>query len=140
MYVLVCAGLVFLMQLGFTLIECGGVRPKNTAHTLILNLFDSVVGLIGFWLVGYGLAYGNVKSFAGNDGRFFATSADHPSIFPDPYVHFVFQFSFCTTAATLVSGSLAERTKIPAYIGFTFIMSTFVYPIVVAWCWGNGWL
>lgn len=60
-WILTCTGMVFLMQAGFTLIECGGVRAKNTAYILILNLIDSVVGLIGFWLVGYGLAYGHPK-------------------------------------------------------------------------------
>ena len=103
-------------------------------------MFDGIAGFIIFWLIGYGLAFGNVNQFAGGDKRYFATSGHMDGYFADPFLHFVFQFSFCTTSATLVSGSLAERTKIPAYIGFTALMTGIIYPIVAAWCWGNGWL
>lgn len=139
-WILTCTGLVFFMQCGFTLIECGGVRSKNIAHTLILNLFDGITGFIVFWLVGYGLAFGNVKNFAGGDKRYFATSGNMDGYLSDPFLHFAFQFSFCSTSATLVSGSLTERAKVPAYIGFSALVSGIIYPIVAAWCWGNGWL
>ena len=129
------------MQLGFALLENGLVRPKNSKSILIKNVFDSCVCTITFWLVGFGWAFG-LKSeggFIGLDGRFFAASK-FDEMQENYYLMWVFQYSFATTAATIVSGSLAERTQLPAYLAFSALMSGLVYPIAVGWTWGGGWL
>lgn len=129
------------MQLGFALLENGLVRPKNSKSILIKNVFDSCVCTITFWLVGFGWAFG-LKSeggFIGLDGRFFAASK-FDEMEENYYLMWVFQYSFATTAATIVSGSLAERTQLPAYLAFSALMSGLVYPIAVGWTWGGGWL
>ena len=106
------------------------------------NLFDACAGCIGWWLVGYGFAYGNVMAngFIGGDGWFFAASGFEKQK-DDHYLNFIFQFSFAATAASIVAGSLAERTQLITYICFSFMMTSFIYPVVVAWVWAEGgWL
>ena len=111
---IVATAFILLMQLGFALVENGSVRSKNSKNILIKNLFDACAGALAFWLVGFGLAFGqtdedNQAGFAGNDKELFAASG-----FKDAddnyYVLWIFQFSFAATASTIVSGSLAERT------------------------------
>ena len=96
------------MQAGFGLLECGSIRAKNAKSILIKNLFDSVVGMVGFWLVGFAFAYGDVNEFIGYNKRYFATNG-FEDIEVDNYLLWIYQASFAATAATLVSGSLAER-------------------------------
>ena len=141
---IVATAFILLMQLGFALVENGSVRSKNSKNILIKNLFDACAGALAFWLVGFGLAFGqtdedNQAGFAGNDKELFAASG-----FKDAddnyYVLWIFQFSFAATASTIVSGSLAERTQLPSYMAFSALMTGIIYPIVVSWTWGSGWL
>jgi Amt family ammonium transporter len=101
--------MIFFMQCGFALLECGSVRQKNSTSILIKNLFDACVGCIGFWLVGYAFAFGDVKSFIGGSPDFFASSG-FEKMPEDHYLLWIFHFAFASTSATIVSGSLAERT------------------------------
>ena len=129
------------MQLGFALLENGMVRSKNSKNILIKNLFDVCVGAIAFWLIGFGFAFGHSEpgGFIGTEGGMFA-AADFAKLETNYYLLWIFQFSFAATSATIVSGSLAERTQLPAYLVFSTIMTGFIYPVVVGWCWGGGWL
>jgi Amt family ammonium transporter len=95
---------------------------------------------MAFWLVGFGFAFGDLgNNFIGRDGDFFASSGYYKQE-EDLYLKFLFQFAFANTAATIVSGSLAERVKIGSYIFYSFFMTGFIYPVVVGWVWGDGWL
>lgn len=138
-WILVSTAMIFFMQAGFALVEVGSVRHKNTRVTLIKNMFDACFGTIGFWLIGYGFAMGDVKAFIGGNGNFFASSG-FEEISKDQYLIFIWQFAFASTSSTIVSGSLAERCQIYTYIGFSFLLTSFIYPVVVAWNWGGGWL
>lgn len=140
-WVTVSTGMIFLMQAGFALVENGSVRQKNSSNILIKNLFDACFGSIAFWLIGFGVAFGNTseKSFMGTDPKFYASS-DFEGIEDDAYLTFIFQFSFAATSATIVSGALAERTNLASYMGFSFLMTSLIYPVVVSWTWGGGWL
>jgi Amt family ammonium transporter len=108
-WVLVSTAMIFFMQAGFALLECGSVRAKNSTSILIKNLFDACVGSIAFWLVGYGFAFGDVKSFIGGSPDYFAASGFENTP-EDHYLLWIFHFAFASTSATIVSGSLAERT------------------------------
>jgi Amt family ammonium transporter len=143
-WTLVCTAMIFFMQSGFALVEVGSVRAKNAQSILIKNCFDSAVGCIGFWLVGYAFAFGNVKYFIGFDPKYFAASG-FASMPTDNYKWWIFQYSFAATSATIVSGSLAERCQLTTYLFFSFFMTSFIYPVVVSWIWaentwGIGWL
>ena len=140
--VIVATGFIFMMQSGFSLLEVGSVRLKNSHNILIKNLFDGCGGCIAWWLVGYGFAFGqrgDKGGFIGGDPDIFA-SAKFDSTEKDHYLAWIFQFSFAATATTIVSGCLAERTQLPAYFIFSIYMTAFVYPVVVSWTWGGGWL
>lgn len=102
-------------------------------------MFDACAGCLGWWLVGYGLAYSDNTPFIGGDKRYFAASG-FESLPEDNYLLFIFEFSFAATAASIVAGSLAERTQLITYIIFSFLMTSFIYPVVVHWVWGKGWL
>lgn len=150
---MVSTAFILQMQLGFALIENGQVRSKNSKNILIKNLFDACAGTLAFWLVGFGWAYGYSKDknqFIGLNGGMFA-SADFESqdgrdssfneeTTKNMYALWIYQFSFAATSATIVSGSLAERTQLPSYLCFSTLMTGFIYPVVVGWCWGGGWL
>ncbi len=135
-WVLLGAILVFWMQPGFALVEAGFTRSKNTANILMKNFIDFMVGTLIFWLFGYGIMYGAGNAFAGWQG-FFAMPSD--SNVPAECTMF-FQTVFCATAATIVSGAMAERTKFSMYIVYSILISAFVYPIEGHWSWGGGWL
>ena len=136
-WLLVTAFLVFLMQAGFAMLEAGFVRAKNTANILMKNLLDVSAGAIAFWAVGWAVAYGvsgdSSNGFIGY-GNFFLADFDDWS-------GWMFQFVFAATAATIVSGAMAERTAFRAYLFYTVFITAFIYPVVVHWVWdGNGWL
>ena len=134
-WVLLGAMLVFWMQPGFALVEAGLTRSKNTANILMKNFVDFMVGSVLFWIFGFSLMYG-VGTFLGWDGFFFMPS---DSNVPGECTFF-FQTVFCATAATIVSGGMAERTKFSMYIVISIIISAFIYPIEGHWSWGGGWL
>jgi len=134
MWVLICGILVFFMQAGFTLVEAGFTRSKNTGNIIMKNLMDFCIGSVAFWAVGYSLMYGDsIGSFIGTPSLFFDSAADMHSLF--------FQTVFAATAATIVSGAIAERTKFTTYLFFSLLMTLVIYPISGSWVWnGGGWL
>lgn len=141
-FVLVSGYLVFLMQAGFAMLTAGSVRTKNTKNVLLKNVLDACVGAVAYFLFGWAFAYGSNHPFIGSN--FFALSRR----FGEPGVDsngnslssFFFQWAFAATAATIVSGSVAERTSFYAYMAYAFVLTAFVYPVVSHWVWGGGFL
>lgn len=140
MWVLVSAFLVFFMQAGFALVEAGLTRAKNATNIMMKNLMDFVMGSIAYWFIGYGLMYGTMTNgFIGVDS--FMVGVGGIDVVGIPQLAFwLFQLVFAGTAATIVSGAMAERTKFSAYIIYSVVISAFIYPIVGHWVWGTGWL
>ncbi len=137
-WVLVATFLVMFMQAGFAMVEAGFSRTKNTANILTKNLMDFSIGSILFWLIGYTLMYGDsLWGFIGSPTLFFNDSGigDYAN-----KTDLMFQTVFAATAATIVSGAVAERTKFNAYLIFTIVITVFIYPISGHWKWGGGWL
>lgn len=135
-WLILCAVLVFFMQAGFAMVETGLTRAKNAGNIIMKNLMDFSVGAIIFMAVGWALMYG--KSFSGVIGtdQFFIAGAD-PATFRD----WMFQVVFAATAATIVSGAMAERTRFSSYLLYTVFITGIVYPVGGHWIWnGDGWL
>lgn len=138
MWVLITGALVFFMQAGFALVEAGFTRSKNTTNILFKNLMDFAIGTIGFWVIGYGIMFGAGNGFFGSF-QLFSKANDAPSNIPN-MAFFFFQLVFAATAATIVSGAMAERTKFKSYLIYSAIISLIIYPISGHWIWGGGWL
>ena len=138
LWVLLGAMLVFWMQPGFALVEAGMTRSKNTANILMKNFCDFMCGTILFWIVGFSLMFGSDHGIAGWDGFFFRSNFGNDQL-PAP-AFFIFQTMFCATAATIVSGAMAERTKFSNYLLYSILISAIVYPVSGHWGWGGGWL
>ncbi|MBP5381299.1 MAG: ammonium transporter [Bacteroidaceae bacterium] len=136
LWVLLGAILVFWMQPGFALVEAGMTRAKNTANILMKNFCDFMCGSVLYWILGFSLMYGAGSAFFGWDGFFFIGSDSNVPA----ECTFIFQTVFCATAATIVSGSMAERTKFSMYLVYSILISAFIYPIQGHWSWGGGWL
>jgi len=137
-WILVAAVLVMFMQPGFALVEAGFTRSKNTANILMKNLMDFSIGSLIFWILGYTLMYGeDIGGFVGKISLFFGS--DEINGVPDK-ASLMFQTVFAATAATIVSGAVAERTKFSAYIVFSIAITAVIYPISGHWVWGGGWL
>lgn len=136
MFLIFMGCLIFFMQTGFAFLEAGSVRSKNTTNILIKNVLDVFLGALAYWLFGYAFAFGNPgNGFIGH--KYFAL-ADLPT---GLYSHWFFHFVFAATAATIVSGAMAERTEFKAYLMYSVFLTGFVYPIVTHWAWdSNGWL
>lgn len=132
-YILWAGALVFFMQAGFSMLEAGCVGAKNVSNILYKNLMDACIGAICFWLLGYGFAYGDDKDGDFIGGANFALTNEDGTT----YHMWFFQWAFAATAATIVSGAVAERTKITAYFLYAIILTTFIYPIVVHWVWDS---
>ena len=133
-WILTAAVGIIAMQLGFTLLEVGSIHPKNKSNILIKNLLDTFIGALAYYSMGYAVANKSQGGLFGN-GSLFCIGLDSEGL-----LGWIFQFSFCTTSATIVSGSLAERTFIDTYIVFSFIMAGVIYPVAASWVWGGGWL
>lgn len=138
-WVMVAAILVFMMQAGFALVEAGFTRAKNAGNIIMKNFMDFSVGSLVYWAVGFGLAYGASTlggwvAYGGMGDAFFVSDSALS-------VSWFFQVVFAATAATIVSGAMAERTKFSSYLLYTTAISGFIYPIVSHWVWsGQGWL
>ena len=133
---LIGAALVFWMQAGFAMCEAGFTRAKNTGNILMKNLMDFCIGTVVFILVGFGLLLGeDIAGFIGRPG--FDIFTDYANF---DFSNFVFNLVFCATTATIVSGSMAERTKFLSYCVYSAVISAIVYPIDAHWTWGGGWL
>ena len=136
-WVLLAAYLVFFMQPGFAMLEAGLTRAKNACNILAKNFVDFAAASICYFLVGYAFMFGDGNSFIGLSG--FGLSGLASDGIP-VWAAWMFQAVFCGTAATIVSGGMAERTKFTSYLIFTVIITTIVYPIIGHWTWGGGWL
>ncbi len=137
-WVLIATFLVMFMQPGFAMVEAGFSRSKNTANILTKNFMDFAIGSILFWFIGYSIMYGDsVGGLIGMPSLFFNDNGI------GNYAHktdLMFQTVFAATAATIVSGAVAERTKFNAYLIFTVVITVFIYPVSGHWKWGGGWL
>lgn len=136
LWVLLGAMLVFWMQPGFALVEAGMTRSKNTANILMKNFVDFMFGTVLFWILGYSIMYGDDLGVMGWSGFF---SLPEDSNVPGEAT-FIFQTVFCATTATIVSGSMAERTKFHMYVLYSLLISAIIYPLQGHWSWGGGWL
>jgi Amt family ammonium transporter len=139
-FLMIAAALVFFMQAGFAMLTAGLTRSKNTTNILFKNLMDFVMCSLAFWAVGWGLAYGTTAGgFIGTDQFFLGNVTEDGSV--PVLMSWFFQVVFAGTAATIVAGAMAERTKFTAYLIYSFLISLFIYPVVVHWIWsGSGWL
>ncbi len=144
LWTLVAACLVFFMQAGFALVESGFTRAKSAINILMKNLMDFSIGSLAFWAIGFGLMFGaTTTGWFGTSGFFLSDFTPDG----DPWVlaFWMFQVVFAATAATIVSGAMAERTKFTGYILYSIIVSALIYPIFGSWAWGSlfngsGWL
>jgi ammonium transporter, Amt family len=154
-WVLVTAFLVFFMNLGFALVESGLTRSKNTVNILAKNFIVFAISSLSFYVLGWGLMFGDGNALFGTEGLFFVGGADNSPAMGGAYTgvysalnwtgvpvwaKFFFQLVFAGTAATIVSGAVAERIKFHAFIIFSFAMVGIIYPITGHWIWGGGWL
>ena len=140
-WVLFATALVFLMQAGFTMLEAGATRAKNAANIIMKNVMDISIGSLVFWMVGFGFMFGANKSGWIGTNNFFLSEID-PSTDEGmfDFAFFIFQTVFAATAATIISGAVAERTKFIAYLVYTVAVTAFIYPVFGSWVWGGGWL
>ncbi|MDR1065115.1 MAG: ammonium transporter, partial [Oscillospiraceae bacterium] len=145
LWVILAAMLVFFMNLGFASVESGMARAKNTVNILSKNFIVFAVSSFGFMLLGWGLMFGGDNPIIGTENLFIlGGKIDYYAETLTPNVpfwgKFFFQLVFCGTAATIVSGAVAERIKYISFIVFSFVLTLVVYPIVGHWVWGGGWL
>jgi len=155
LWVLLTAMLVFFMNLGFAMVESGFCRMKNTVNILSKNFIVFAVSSIAFWVIGWGLMFGNGNGFFGGEGLFGLSGPDNSPATGEAYAgvytalswatvpllaKFFFQLVFAGTAATIVSGAVAERIKYGSFILFSFVLVAVIYPISGHWIWGGGWL
>ncbi len=153
LWVMLTAFLVFWMQAGFAYVEAGLTRAKSTNNIMMKNLMDFCLGTMAFWMVGFGIMFGDGNGFMGLSGWFLISPEDNSPATGDAYTgvfsalswagvplyaKFMFQLVFAGTAATIVSGAMAERTKFVAYLAYSFLISLFIYPVVGHWIWGGG--
>ena len=133
---LIGAALVFFMQAGFAMVETGFTRAKNAGNIIMKNLMDFCIGTMVFALLGFGLMFGeDIGGFIGVPT--FDLFTNYQSF---DWSNFVFNLVFCATAATIVSGAMAERTKFLSYCVYSAIISLVIYPVEAHWIWGDGWL
>ncbi|MEA5513162.1 ammonium transporter, partial [Nodularia sp. UHCC 0506] len=154
LWVAVAAFLVFFMNAGFGMLETGFCRQKNAVNVLSKNLIVFALASIAFWAIGFGIMFGDGNSFLGTSG-FFLSGADNSPLKGDAYegvfsalswagvplaAKFLFQLAFAGTAATIVSGAVAERIKFIDFLIFSILLVGIAYPITGHWIWGGGWL
>jgi Amt family ammonium transporter len=139
LWVLIAAALVFFMQAGFGMVEAGLIRTKNAANVLMKNLMDFCFAALGFFIFGYAIAYGGSGPLFGTTGWFMAGVDPVTGSLPTS-IFWLFQAVFAGTAATIVSGAMAERMRFTAYLMYSFLLTAFIYPVVAHWVWGGGWL
>jgi Amt family ammonium transporter len=155
LWVLFTAMLVFFMNLGFGMVESGFARSKNAVNILSKNFIVFAVSSLAFWAIGWGLMFSDGNDFLGLSGLFGLSGADNSPATGDDYsgvyssigwagvpllAKFFFQLVFAGTAATIVSGAVAERIKYISFIVFSFVLVAFLYPVTGHWIWGGGWL
>lgn len=148
-YLMWAGALIFLMQAGFATLSAGSIRAKNVKNILLKNLLDACIGAFAWFLLGYGFAYhkegdGDANAFIGTGPSNFALSGGDYDIDEKngtDWIGWFFQFTFAAAAATIVSGAVAERCQLVAYLVYSFCITGFIYPVVVHWVWdANGFL
>ncbi|MES1210611.1 MAG: hypothetical protein ABUS79_32125 [Pseudomonadota bacterium] len=159
-WTLVAGFLVMFMQCGFALVETGLTRARNVAHTMAMNFFVYAIGVLGYWAVGFALQMGGVGALGtfGGDPTLGHEFVIHvagrklglfgmtgfflsPGVFTSAVATlFLFQMVFMDTAITIPTGAMAERWRFSAFVAFSFVVATFIYPIYANWVWGGGWL
>jgi len=151
MWLILCGALVMFMQAGFAMVEAGCCRAKNVQNILLKNITDVAMGTLGWWMFGWAFAYGGPmvdgylsNKFMGHEqwagSGFLAYVPDNGLEPTTSMLAWFFQWAFCSAAATIVSGGVAERVNFGGYVVFSFLMTSWVYPIVVAWTWGYGFM
>jgi Amt family ammonium transporter len=134
MFVLFCAALVFFMQAGFCLLELGAVRAKNCLNVVMKNVADFCVSMVSFLLIGFSLMFGTtIAGWVGGDIAWLSDFGGESRI----WTFWLFQAVFVATAATIVSGAMAERTKFVGYIAYSILISGLIYPVLGHWAWGS---
>lgn len=140
-WTLIAGFLVFFMQAGFAMVEAGFTRAKNAGNIIMKNLMDFAIGTLIYWLLGFAIMFGVDKAgFFGTTGFALSDSFEHLGLSIPLPAFLLFQTMFAATAATIVSGAMAERTKFISYIIYSFVISAVIYPVVGHWIWGGGWL
>jgi Amt family ammonium transporter len=160
MWTMLCAFLVMFMQVGFAMVETGLVRAKNASHTMAMNFLVYSIGILGFWLVGFGLQMGGVGALSTLGGDAGLSSEFTVMLFGKPFglfglqgfmlpptlftpaiaAMFFFQMMFMDTTCTIPTGALAERWKFSAFVLFSLAIATIIYPVYANWVWGGGFL
>jgi Amt family ammonium transporter len=141
MWVLIAAAFVFLMQAGFAMVETGFTRAKNAGNIIMKNIMDFSVGSLVYWFIGFSIMFGtDIGGIIGKVDIMSQGSYDFLGLNIPISAFLIFQTVFCATAATIVSGAMAERTKFKSYLIYSFFISLIIYPIVGHWIWGGGWL
>ncbi|TGN17889.1 ammonium transporter [Leptospira idonii] len=155
LWVLVAGMLVFFMNAGFALVESGFAQSKNTVNILAKNFIVFAAATFSYWAIGWGLMFGDGSPYLASEGLFFLGGADNSPAIGDAYqgvyssmnwtgiplfAKFFFQLVFAATAATIVSGAVAERIKFHSFLIFSFILVALIYPFTGHWVWGGGWL
>lgn len=139
LWILIAAFMVFFMQAGFGMVEAGLVRTKNAANIIMKNLLDFCFAGLGYFIFGYAIMYGGSGWIVGTEGWFLIGAESAVEGVPLEAV-WLFQAVFAGTAATIVAGAVAERMRFEAYLGYAFLLTAFIYPVVGHWVWGGGWL
>ncbi|TDP96856.1 ammonium transporter [Halanaerobium saccharolyticum] len=139
-WTLIAAFLVFFMQAGFAMVEAGFTRAKNAGNIIMKNMMDFASGSLVFWAVGFAFMFGSGNSFIGTTGYFLQDTFANLGLDIPIAAFFIFQTVFAATAATIVSGAMAERTNFSGYLAYSVVITAFIYPVVGHWIWGGGWL
>ncbi|MFW6309414.1 MAG: ammonium transporter [bacterium] len=139
-WTLLAAFLVFFMQAGFAMVEAGFTRAKNAGNIIMKNLMDFATGSLIYWAIGFALMFGAGNAFIGNSGFFLQSSFSNLGLDIPLAAFWIFQAVFAATAATIVSGAMAERTNFSGYLIYSVVITGFIYPVVGHWIWGGGWL
>jgi len=145
LWTLIAAALVFFMQAGFAMVEAGFTRAKSAVNIMMKNLMDFSMGSIAFWAIGFGIMFGTTTTGWFGTTDFFLSGWEGPDGDPWILAFWMFQCVFAATAATIVSGAMAERTKFTGYLLYSVCICAFIYPVFGSWAWGsllngNGWL
>jgi Amt family ammonium transporter len=139
-WTLLAAFLVFFMQAGFAMVESGFTRAKNAGNIIMKNLMDFSLGSLIYWAVGFAIMFGAGNAFIGMEGFFLSGGFENLGLDIPVVAFWIFQAVFAATAATIVSGAMAERTKYSGYLAYSIVITGFIYPVVGHWIWGGGWL